>query len=60
MEHIGKIIQRVLCRLYPPMVDDETFMHDVMVQYWRNQFAEDICNHNRDEDGYCEKYHGSK
>lgn len=60
LEHISNIIRRVMDHFYAPMVDDEAFMQDVIRLHWRNQFAEDICNHNREEDGYCAKCHGSK
>lgn len=60
LEHIKAIAYRVLDRLRPPIVDDEAFMHDVMVQYWRNELEASICNHDRFEDGYCAKCHTIK
>lgn len=38
-------------------VDDEAFMHEVNLAYERTTLAESICNHDREEDGYCAKCH---
>lgn len=57
LERIKAIAYCVLDRSYPPRVDDEAFMHEVNLAYERTTLAESICNHDREEDGYCAKCH---
>lgn len=53
LEHISNIIRRLMDRFYPPAANDEAFVREVMIAYWRYQFETDICNHCRDPWGYC-------